>query len=271
MTVAVRPRPCTLPSLAAAGVDTPRLDAQLLLAWTLKARREDLARDPERVLTERERVIFEKAVALRVLRRPLPYITGEAWFYGRPFKINRAVLIPRPETEDLAAAALEACRDVPSPILADIGTGSGCLAVTLALEHPGARVWATDLSGDALKLARKNVVRHGPARARDTASRRPARAAAPRSPVRRHRQQPAVCDGGRAAGPPAGSARLRTDVGTVRRAGRGGRGRDRPAPPAARRGARASEAERLAADGSGTRAVRERRPRPPANVGMKTS
>jgi len=150
-----------LSALARAGVDTPRLDGHLLLAWTLKARREDLARDPDRLLTERERVIFEKAVALRTLRRPLPYITGEAWFYGRPFKINRAVLIPRPETEDLAAAALELCRDEPTPILADIGTGSGCLAVTLALEHPGARVWAADLSGDALKLARKNVARYG--------------------------------------------------------------------------------------------------------------
>ena len=149
-----------LPALMAAGVDTPRLDAQLLLAWTLKARREDLARDPERSLTERERVIFEKAVALRTERRPLPYITGEAWFYGHSFKINRAVLIPRPETEDLALAALEICRNEPAPTLADIGTGSGCLAVTLALEHPGARVWATDLSADALKLARKNVARY---------------------------------------------------------------------------------------------------------------
>ena len=149
-----------IPALAQAGVDTPRLDAQLLLAWTLKALREDLARDPDRLLTGRERVIFEKAVSLRRQRRPLPYITGEAWFYGRPFKINRAVLIPRPETEDLAQAALEKCRNEPAPLLADIGTGSGCLAVTLALEYPGASVWATDLSGDALKLARKNVARY---------------------------------------------------------------------------------------------------------------
>ena len=147
--------------LAAAGVDTPRLDAQLLLAWTLKVRREDLAREPERALTERERVIFEKAVSLRALRRPLPYITGEAWFYGRAFKINRAVLIPRPETELLAEKALQACRAIESPQLADIGTGSGCLAVTLAAERPDARVWATDLSADALQEARKNVVRYG--------------------------------------------------------------------------------------------------------------
>ena len=147
--------------LADAEVDTPRLDAQLLLAWTLKVRREDLAREPERALTDRERVIFEKAVSLRVLRRPLPYITGEAWFYGRQFKINRAVLIPRPETELLAERALKVCRTLENPKLADIGTGSGCLAVTLACERSDAQVWATDLSADALKEARKNVVRYG--------------------------------------------------------------------------------------------------------------
>ena len=148
-------------TLTAADIDTPRLDAQLLLAWTLKCRREDLAREPERILTGREQIIYEKAVALRTERRPLPYITGEAWFYGRPFKINRAVLIPRPETEMLIQAAREICRDKSAPILADIGTGSGCLAVTLACELPAAQVWATDLSADALKLARKNVVRYG--------------------------------------------------------------------------------------------------------------
>ena len=159
MTVAEGSRQATRGS-AAAGVDTPRLDAQLLLAWVLKARREDLAREPERALTGREQVIFNKAVALRAARRPLPYITGEQWFYGRPFKINRAVLIPRPETELLVAAALEKCRNVPAPLIADIGTGSGCLAVTLAVERPDASVWATDISPDALNVARKNAVRH---------------------------------------------------------------------------------------------------------------
>jgi len=149
-----------IPALTDAGVDTPRLDAQLLLLWTLKCRREDLIREPERVLSERELLIYEKAISLRTQRRPLPYITGEAWFYGRPFKINRAVLIPRPETEMLVEAAREICRGESAPVLADIGTGSGCLAVTLALEIPEAQVWATDLSGDALKLARKNVVRY---------------------------------------------------------------------------------------------------------------
>lgn len=147
--------------LTEAGVEAPRLDAQMLLAWVIKGRREDLAREPERFLSDREALVFQKAVSLRTLRRPLPYITGEQWFYGRPFKINRAVLIPRPETEMLVTAALERAPFGTAPRLADIGAGSGILAVTLACERPEARVWATDLSADALTLARKNVVRHG--------------------------------------------------------------------------------------------------------------
>ena len=147
--------------LADVGIDMPRLDAQLLLAWVLKCRREDLAREPERLLNDRDTLVFAKAVSLRTQRRPLPYITGAQWFYGRPFKINRAVLIPRPETELLVTAALERTRFLAAPRFADIGTGSGILAVTLAAERPDARVWATDLSADALTLARKNVARHG--------------------------------------------------------------------------------------------------------------
>lgn len=147
--------------LTQAGVDTPRLDAQILLAWVLKARREDLAREPERVLPARERVIFTKAISLRAERRPLPYITGEQWFFGRPFKINRAVLIPRPETELLLEAALEKSLGLTKPRFADIGTGSGILAVTLACKRSDAQVEATDLSADALTLARKNVLRYG--------------------------------------------------------------------------------------------------------------
>lgn len=146
--------------LTEAEIDTPRLDAQLLLAWVLKVRREDLAREPERMMTEREQIIFAKSVSLRAQRRPLPYITGEQFFYGRPFKINRAVLIPRPETELLVEAALGVVNLSSANTIADIGTGSGCLAVTLALEVPQACVWATDISSEALTLARKNVVRY---------------------------------------------------------------------------------------------------------------
>ena len=150
-----------IPQLEAAGVDTPRFDAQLLLGWALGGQsREQLASAPERLLTRREWVIFEKAVALRAKRRPLPYITGEAWFYGREFKINRAVLIPRPETEMLVEFALEKLAGIVQPRIADIGTGSGCVAVSIACEMPQAQVVAVDISPLALRIAAKNVRRH---------------------------------------------------------------------------------------------------------------
>lgn len=147
--------------LAEAGVDTPRLDSQLLLAWSTGLRREDFAREPERILPLRERLIFEKAVSLRAERRPLPYITGEQVFYGRLFKINRAVLIPRPETELLVEFAKEKVKAFAEPVkIADIGTGSGAIAVSVALELPLSEVWATDISPLALNIARKNIRRY---------------------------------------------------------------------------------------------------------------
>ena len=149
-------------ALGGADIENPRLEAQLLLAWAVGGRREDLAREPERVLTERERIIFDKAVSLRCARRPLAYITGERGFYGRDFKINRAVLIPRWETELLVTRTLQKLAPLAGPVtLADIGTGSACIAVTLASERAGARVYATDISPLALRLARKNVARYG--------------------------------------------------------------------------------------------------------------
>jgi release factor glutamine methyltransferase len=149
-----------LTKLTEADIDTPRLDAQLLMAWTLKCRREDLMREPEREISERDLLVFEKAVKLRALRRPLPYITGEQGFYGRSFKINRAVLIPRSETELLVEETLKRLQGVENPRIADIGIGSGCISVTLACERPDARFWATDISGNAILLAHKNVVRY---------------------------------------------------------------------------------------------------------------
>jgi release factor glutamine methyltransferase len=146
--------------LTTAGVDSPRLDAQLLLAWAMDVSREELAKAPERVIDERAGLIFWKSIALRCERRPLPYITGEAWFYGRAFKVNRAVLIPRPETETIVDFAKSlAPKDKPIRI-ADIGTGSGCIAVSIALELPHARVVAVDISRLALLVAAKNVRRY---------------------------------------------------------------------------------------------------------------
>lgn len=88
---------------------------------------------------------------------PLQYVMGECDFYGRTFKVNRDVLIPRPETEDLTRAALGLLQKVSTPRLMDVGCGSGCIAITMALERPDADVYATDISLRALEVARENA------------------------------------------------------------------------------------------------------------------
>jgi release factor glutamine methyltransferase len=148
-------------SLSSAGIDDSRAEAMSLLMFATDCRREKLIRDPNRLLSGREEIIFRKAVTLRAERRPLAYITGERWFYGRPFRVNRAVLIPRPETELLVEFAVEKAKNFDLPVcFADIGTGSGCIAVSVAAELPNSSVSAVDLSPLALLVAKKNVVRH---------------------------------------------------------------------------------------------------------------
>ena len=111
---------------------------------------------------------FAEALQRLVLRRmthePVAYITGVREFYGREFMVTRAVLIPRPETEGVIEAippGLLTAHGSGTPVVLDIGTGSGCLAITLALEHPAARVIATDVSHEALTVARENAQRLG--------------------------------------------------------------------------------------------------------------
>jgi release factor glutamine methyltransferase len=103
---------------------------------------------------------FDAAIARRAAREPFAYITGEREFYGRVFTVTRDVLIPRPETEGVIEAALEEAGAVQ---VLDLGTGSGCLAITLALEVPDAHVIATDVSGAAIRIARANAARLGAA------------------------------------------------------------------------------------------------------------
>lgn len=106
-------------------------------------------------------------VERRLAHEPVAYIVGEREFYGRPFRVSRAVLIPRPETEDVVDAALEAlgapglASHPDPPRVLDVGTGSGCIAITIALEAPAADVEATDVSSEALALARENATRLG--------------------------------------------------------------------------------------------------------------
>ena len=106
---------------------------------------------------------FYELLERRINHEPLAYIAGEKEFYSRSFDVNGSVLIPRPETELLVTEALDIARGVGEPAILDIGTGSGCIAVTLACELPAAKVYASDISPEALNIARCNAGKNGAA------------------------------------------------------------------------------------------------------------
>jgi len=141
-------------------VSNARLSAELLLAHYLSVEREYLYSHDNRLLAELEIQALEEAVYNRINGVPIQYIVGRQEFYGRYFRVTPAVLIPRPETEHIVEAVLDirktAGRTSQTRIL-DVGTGSGCIAVTLALEIPGAAVFGADISEAALQIARKNA------------------------------------------------------------------------------------------------------------------
>ena len=137
--------------------DVPRLEAEVLLAHVLGTTRTVLMAHPERPLASGQLGRYEALVSRRVSNYPLPYLTGRVEFHGLEFEVTPEVLIPRPETETLVDLAL-ARR--PASVV-DVGTGSGCIAVSLAVQLPDALVYAIDISPAALAVARRNVERHG--------------------------------------------------------------------------------------------------------------
>jgi len=145
-----------------AGCGTPRIDAEVLLmhAWDIDKARLVIRMDDQ----PNSEVIhtFQTMVQRRQKREPVAYITGEKEFWSRGFHVSPEVLVPRPETEHLIEAVLEKYPDQGVPCrFCDIGTGSGCIAVTLACEYPQAEVIATDISDTALSIAQGNAKRHG--------------------------------------------------------------------------------------------------------------
>lgn len=146
--------------LAQRGGETARLDAELLTAHSLGLRRLDLYLQHDRPLREDELEPIRALLRRRAQGEPVAYIVGEREFYGRIFRVTPAVLIPRPDTETLVEAALQWARGQGRPLrIADVGTGSGCIAVTMAAELPDATVVANDISPDALDVARENARR----------------------------------------------------------------------------------------------------------------
>ena len=145
--------------LAAAPFQPPLREAWLLMGHVLGLSEAQVVARSDRALTAEEAARFEGLLARRLTGEPFAYLTGEKEFYGRPFTVDRRVLIPRPETEHLVETVL-ALPLPPAPRILDVGTGSGCIAVTLALERPAARVVASDRSPAALAVAAGNVRRH---------------------------------------------------------------------------------------------------------------
>jgi len=144
------------------GIDSPRLDAELLLAHALGATRMQLIVDSKRPLAPPELARFRELVKRRRVREPVAYLLGEREFYGRKFRVDKRVLVPRPDTETLVEVALRRSRDRSMSMRAlDVCTGSGCVATTLGRERVTSRVLATDLSDDALVVARDNALRLG--------------------------------------------------------------------------------------------------------------
>ncbi len=148
-------------TLEAAGVAGPLREAEALLARRLGRDRAWLYAHPEAELTDAEAAGWEAWVRRRAAGEPPQYIAGAAEFYGREFRVTPAVLIPRPETELLVAAVLERVAAEAAARIVDVGTGSGCIAITLALERPRARVSGVDRSAAALAVARENAERLG--------------------------------------------------------------------------------------------------------------
>ena len=146
----------------ARGIESPRLDAELLVAHALGTTRIQLIVDAKRTLTEAELGRLRELVRRRRSREPIAYILGTREFWGRPFRVDARVLVPRPDTETLVEAALERTRGVSLSMRAlDLCTGSGCVAISLARDRPTACVFAADLSEDALAVARDNAARLG--------------------------------------------------------------------------------------------------------------
>lgn len=140
--------------------DSPRLDAELLLARALSCRREDLYLLAPSSLGEAALRRFTSLLNRRGRREPLALIVGEKEFYARPFAVRPGVLIPRPETELLVEQALALARPWPCPDLFEVGVGSGAVIATLALELPQAHLGGSDLSAEALAVAGENLQRH---------------------------------------------------------------------------------------------------------------
>ncbi|MGE5191295.1 MAG: peptide chain release factor N(5)-glutamine methyltransferase [Deltaproteobacteria bacterium] len=143
------------------GSDTPRLEAEILLAHARRCPRIQLYVQYNEPLTEEERGVMRDLVRRRAQSEPVAYLVGHREFFGLEFRVTPDVLIPRPETETLVLEIVTLAKQQPRPRILDVGTGSGCIAVSAAVNVPDAIVTATDVHSRALEIARENAARHG--------------------------------------------------------------------------------------------------------------
>ncbi len=140
---------------------TPNLDVELLLSFVLEKPKEYLYANPDKELTKNRVERFDKLLTRRKKGEPIAYIIDKKYFYGLEFYVDRRVLIPRPETEILVEEVMKEERGKKKEVrIADVGTGSGCIAISLAKNLPGAKIWAIDISKKALQVTRKNAKKH---------------------------------------------------------------------------------------------------------------
>src|SRR3989338_9404715 len=146
-----------------AGYEVPdyKAETEYLLSHLLNCKRPGLYLNHDKFLTINEFQILVDWLNRRAAREPSQYIIGEQEFWGLAFKVTSDVLIPRPETEILVEEAIKAAATGHAPLILDLCTGSGCIAVTLAKEIPDSRVFAVDISEKVLSVARENAERHG--------------------------------------------------------------------------------------------------------------
>ena len=147
--------------LEAAGCDSPRVDAEILVAHVLGVRRSELALEGEHSLSNDRLEALEALVVRRERREPLAYVLGEWGFRRLMLNVDSRVLVPRPETEVVVERCLAHIESLSEPRVLDVGTGSGAIALALADEHPRARVTGIDVSPDALEVAESNALRTG--------------------------------------------------------------------------------------------------------------
>lgn len=147
--------------LSSKGIESARAEAQILLAHVLKCSKVDLLVRYDQQPADAERTRFRELIQRRVAGWPVAYLVGTRDFYLLSFEVTPAVLVPRPETETLVLEALGYLKPLAAPAVLDLGTGSGCIAISIAHQKKDARVTAVDVSPDALAVAARNAIRHG--------------------------------------------------------------------------------------------------------------